>query len=78
MRLRQILSNLLSNAVKFTEKGNITLNISHENGSDGIPRLSFSVIDTGIGIPEEKIDTIFSSFEQADTSISRKYGGTGL
>lgn len=78
MRLRQILSNLLSNAVKFTEKGNITLKISHENDPGGIPYLRFSVIDTGIGIPEDKIDTIFSSFEQADTSISRKYGGTGL
>ncbi len=78
MRLRQILSNLLSNAVKFTEKGSITLRISRENGTPDTPILSFSVIDTGIGIADDKIGSIFSSFEQADTSISRRYGGTGL
>ena len=78
MRLRQVLSNLLSNAVKFTENGSINLKITHEDKPEDSSLISFSVIDTGIGIPEDKLDLIFSSFEQADTSISRKYGGTGL
>ena len=74
LRLSQILTNLLSNAVKFTPEGKITLNILPlDNGE-----ISFEVIDTGIGIEEEKLSTIFESFTQADNSISRKYGGTGL
>lgn len=78
MRLRQVLTNLLSNAVKFTEKGGIALGISLDSGDDEELCILFSVADTGIGIPKDKIESVFSSFEQADTSISRKYGGTGL
>lgn len=73
-RLEQILKNLLSNAFKFTEKGQITLQVSR--CSDG--RLSLSVIDTGIGIPKAQQDVIFEAFRQADGTINRKYGGTGL
>jgi len=80
-RLLQILKNLLSNAFKFTEKGSVLLHI--KNASMGTtrtrtPMLAFSVIDTGIGIPEEKHNTIFEEFQQADGTTNRKYGGTGL
>ncbi len=77
-RLRQILINLVGNATKFTQKGEIILNVTlqEEDSSDVIIR--FSVQDTGIGIPKESIETLFKSFSQADTSTTRKYGGTGL
>lgn len=74
-RLNQILRNFLSNAVKFTEAGQITLKIEVDSSQK---RVNFSVADTGIGIPEAKLKTIFEAFEQVDGSISRKYGGTGL
>ncbi|WP_312094722.1 ATP-binding protein [Niallia sp.] len=81
-RLNQVLKNLLSNAFKFTEKGRIELSIRLENTSklaiSNEAVLSFTVKDTGIGIPEEKMDIIFEPFKQADGTISRKYGGTGL
>ncbi len=86
-RVNQILKNLLSNAFKFTEKGEVTLKISeaHGNWKPGQPKLdyarrviSFSVNDTGIGIPHEKQLIIFEAFQQAEGSTSRKYGGTGL
>jgi PAS domain S-box-containing protein len=85
MRLRQILVNLLGNAIKFTEKGSITINVKKEIPASGdrdpksksIP-LHFSVSDTGIGIPESKINKIFENFAQADSSTTRKFGGTGL
>ncbi|WP_031484830.1 sensor histidine kinase [Maridesulfovibrio frigidus] len=73
-RIRQVLTNLISNAIKFTGAGIIDVNI-FENDSD---QIIFSVSDTGIGIPEDKIKSIFESFTQADSSTSRKYGGTGL
>lgn len=83
-RLRQVLVNLISNALKFTEKGKIHVDarvrtprntpIVHEE----IFELEFEVSDTGIGIPEAKLQTIFDSFQQVDSSISRKYGGVGL
>jgi signal transduction histidine kinase/CheY-like chemotaxis protein/CHASE3 domain sensor protein len=73
-RLEQILKNLLSNALKFTERGSVTLRVSAV-GSD---RVSFSVIDTGIGINAEKQRAIFDPFFQADGTTARKYGGTGL
>ena len=72
-RLEQILSNFLSNALKFTHEGGITVNIFKED-----EHIIFSVSDTGIGIPAEKLDDVFEEFRQADGSISREYGGTGL
>ena len=76
-RLQQCLINLTNNAIKFTNKGHVYLNISLENRS-GQPHIRFDVEDTGIGIPAEMQDKIFSSFTQADESHTRKYGGTGL
>jgi signal transduction histidine kinase/CheY-like chemotaxis protein/HAMP domain-containing protein len=73
-RLQQILRNLLSNAFKFTAEGGVTLRIER----DGEDRLAFAVIDTGIGIAEEKLQVIFEAFQQADGTTSRTYGGTGL
>lgn len=72
-RLRQILINLLVNAVKFTERGSIELRIAPEEG-----RIHFSVRDTGIGMDEQAIARLFRPFSQADDSVTRKYGGTGL
>ena len=76
-KLRQSLFNLLSNAAKFTHEGKITLNVSRESAG-GVDWLSFSVTDTGIGIPADKIDHVFEEFSQADESTTRNYGGTGL
>lgn len=75
-KLKQILLNLLSNAVKFTHRGSVFLDVRREAGA--AEALRFSVRDTGIGIPSEKLDEVFSPFIQADDSISRQYGGTGL
>ena len=78
-RLRQVIVNLVGNAIKFTERGEIEVSVVHQPGaSSGAARLQFSVRDTGIGIAQEKFDAIFESFSQADTSTTRKYGGTGL
>jgi signal transduction histidine kinase/CheY-like chemotaxis protein len=80
-RLRQILLNLLSNAVKFTERGEIELTVGlspTHRPSDNKQLIHFAVRDTGIGIPADRLDRLFQSFSQVDTSISRKYGGTGL
>jgi PAS domain S-box-containing protein len=77
-RLQQILINLVSNAVKFTEKGSVTLRVQNDPDRAGPGIILFSVTDTGIGIPPEKLATIFESFTQAHASITRKYGGTGL
>ncbi|MES2206015.1 MAG: ATP-binding protein [Pseudomonadota bacterium] len=78
-RLRQILMNLCSNAIKFTEKGGVDLTIRCKPGADAQTDLiCISVKDSGIGIAPEHIKTIFEKFVQADTSINRKYGGTGL
>jgi len=78
MRLRQILLNLIGNAIKFTERGEVALRVEHERGASEPGLLRFSVSDTGIGIPLDKLDAIFKSFTQVDSSTSRKYGGTGL
>jgi CheY-like chemotaxis protein/HPt (histidine-containing phosphotransfer) domain-containing protein len=77
-RLRQILNNLISNAVKFTKKGEISVTVDCLEEENDIGCLSFEVKDTGIGIRNEHINTIFQSFSQADASTTRKYGGTGL
>ena len=77
-RLRQVISNLLSNAIKFTEKGKIMIGADLIENYKGRLQLLFWVEDTGIGIPEDKISTIFGSYHQSRGSVSRKYGGTGL
>lgn len=79
-RTRQVLINLIGNALKFTERGEVTLEISldHKNPDENSCKILFSVRDTGIGIPEEHQGNLFKVFTQADTSITRKYGGTGL
>jgi signal transduction histidine kinase len=78
-RLRQIILNLCSNAIKFTEKGSVEICVSCERTENPeIDLVHIAIKDTGIGIPENKIETIFEKFVQADTSINRKYGGTGL
>jgi two-component system, sensor histidine kinase len=76
-RLRQVLLNLLGNALKFTERGSVTLT-AESRSSDGDLMLEFCVRDTGIGIAPEKQRAIFQAFSQADGSMSRRYGGTGL
>lgn len=79
LRLSQIVTNLLANAVKFTpEYGSISISIKEVKSGEKYSIMRFSVTDTGIGISDEQISKIFSSFEQADGSISRKFGGTGL
>ncbi len=77
-RLRQILINLIGNAIKFTSDGEIVVRAKKVKTSDDKIRLIFSVTDTGIGIPKEKLKTIFESFTQVDSSTTRIYGGTGL
>src|SRR5215469_6853562 len=78
IRLRQIVINLVGNAIKFTDKGEVMLHVERQGQSEPILDLHFFVSDTGIGIPEEKQQTIFEAFEQVDSSTTRKYGGTGL
>jgi HAMP domain-containing protein/signal transduction histidine kinase/ActR/RegA family two-component response regulator len=77
-RVQQILKNLLSNAFKFTAKGSVVMRIRGGRSDRGEPRVSFSVQDTGIGIPPDKQKMIFEAFQQADGTTSRRYGGTGL
>ncbi|MCD4743443.1 MAG: GAF domain-containing protein [Desulfobacteraceae bacterium] len=77
-RLRQILTNLVGNAIKFVSKGEIFIKISLQKEEKKHVRLLFEVIDTGIGIPEDKVDILFDSFTQVDVSTTRKYGGSGL
>jgi signal transduction histidine kinase/DNA-binding response OmpR family regulator len=77
-RLRQILINLLSNALKFTHKGEVAVNIAVSEQIETEFTLQFEVFDTGVGIANDKIQTLFDAFVQADSSITRKYGGTGL
>jgi PAS domain S-box-containing protein len=81
-RLRQVLINLLNNAVKFTEKGEVVLSVeemsTQRSTAEPVHTLHFSVRDTGIGIPPERMNRLFQSFSQVDASTTRKYGGTGL
>ncbi len=78
VRLNQILINLISNAVKFTHRGSITVSSSIERENKKTCWLRVSVKDTGVGIPKDKLQTIFESFSQADETVTRRYGGTGL
>ena len=77
-RLRQVLVNLLGNAIKFTEQGEVRLKVAIEEDDGDEHTMRFTVADTGIGIPIEKQDMIFEPFSQADTSTTRKFGGSGL
>jgi len=74
-RLRQVLVNLVGNAIKFTKKGSVTLQVDCNRKDQ---RMSFAIVDTGIGLSQEQIDKSFGAFEQADLTVTRKYGGTGL
>lgn len=78
VRLNQILINLISNAVKFTHRGSITIQCRESRQHRETSWVEIEVMDTGVGIPEEKLNTIFESFSQADASVTRRYGGTGL
>jgi signal transduction histidine kinase/CheY-like chemotaxis protein len=79
LRVRQILNNLLSNAIKFTEQGSVLIKAERlQNNEATKTNIKFTIADTGIGIPSDKLDIIFSSFRQADNEITKKYGGTGL
>ncbi|HYF68847.1 MAG TPA: ATP-binding protein [Ohtaekwangia sp.] len=78
VRLNQILINLISNAVKFTHHGSINIKCSEAKEHRGMSWVNIEVTDTGVGIPKEKLNTIFESFSQADASVTRRYGGTGL
>ena len=77
-RLRQIVTNLLGNAIKFTAEGEVSLHVSPRAAAAGGQELRFTVSDTGIGIAPQKLETIFESFSQADTSTTRVFGGSGL
>ncbi len=77
VRLRQIITNLVGNAIKFTEKGGVTVLLAVRDEGAG-PRLAIDVVDSGIGIPANKLESVFDPFTQAESSTTRKYGGTGL
>jgi len=78
VRIRQVLVNLLANALKFTEQGSITLSVSGRELEDNRYEASFSVSDTGIGIPQGRLGQLFEAFRQYDGSLTRKFEGTGL
>jgi signal transduction histidine kinase len=77
-RLTQILLNLIGNALKFTDQGTVSISIANEGISDNVLNTGITVADTGIGVEKEKLQYIFERFQQAEDSITRKYGGTGL
>ena len=77
-RLRQVFVNLIGNAIKFTRQGEVVLRVKTESQAENITVLHFSITDTGIGIPEDRQKAIFEAFTQADNSMTRRYGGTGL
>jgi signal transduction histidine kinase/CheY-like chemotaxis protein len=77
-RIRQVITNLVGNAVKFTHRGEVLIGVKSVGEDVQCPQIRISVTDTGIGIPEEKIGSLFAKFSQADASTTRRYGGTGL
>lgn len=77
-RLTQVLNNLLSNAVKFTERGRVVLSVVRGKSENGDDRIQFSVQDTGVGIPANRMDLLFKTFSQVDASTTRRFGGTGI
>ncbi len=77
-RLRQVLVNLVGNAIKFTAAGEVAIDVEPRSETGDEATLRFSVTDTGIGIPDDRVDSLFESFTQADASTTRRYGGTGL
>src|SRR5262249_39270528 len=77
-RLRQILTNLINNAIKFTDKGEIIVRVTMDSERPDGVTARFAVADSGIGIPQDRLDRLFKSFSQVDASTTRKYGGTGL
>lgn len=77
-RIRQIVVNLLSNAVKFTDRGEVVLRVSSGVEQNGIKEIQFEIRDTGIGIPPDRMNRLFKSFSQVDSSTTRRFGGTGL
>ena len=78
VRVKQIVTNLAGNAIKFTERGHVLVSVREELRNEGVTNVQVTVSDTGIGIPPEKQRAIFEAFQQADSSITRRYGGTGL
>jgi signal transduction histidine kinase/CheY-like chemotaxis protein/HPt (histidine-containing phosphotransfer) domain-containing protein len=77
-RIRQVLVNLVNNAIKFTSSGSVTLHVSLDADTGPDPLVRFSVVDTGVGIPPDRLERLFKAFSQADASTTRTYGGTGL
>jgi two-component system, sensor histidine kinase and response regulator len=77
-RLRQVVLNLIGNAIKFTDSGAISLRVSVLDQTSEIAHVRVEIIDSGIGVPEDKFHTLFEKFSQADSSVNRRYGGTGL
>jgi signal transduction histidine kinase/CheY-like chemotaxis protein len=77
-RIRQVVTNLVGNAVKFTHKGHVLIVVESSGQDHRLAHMRISVSDTGIGVPQNKLDSLFQKFTQADTSTTRRYGGTGL
>src|SRR5262249_41025968 len=77
-RLRQVVGNLVGNPIKVTDRGEVVVDVDVDSRENGTVRLAFAVTVTGIGIPQDKLALIFQAFAQADSSTTRRYGGTGL